>query len=333
MKILKISTILSLILLSSVVVANDQIVSVYSSRNEELIRPVFEAFTKKTGIKVIHSTNEDAAIIQKLKAEGKTTPADLIITVDAGNLWHAAREDLLTPISSTTLDHNIPAHLRDPGHKWFGMSVRARTIVYNKDKIKSADLTTYEDLADPKWKGKLCLRTSKKVYNQSLVAMLIAEHGHDKAQSIVKGWVGNLATDVFSNDTLVLKAIAEGKCQVGIVNTYYYGRLLRESPNLPLALFWPNQKNTGVHVNVSGAGITKFAKHPENAKALLEWMSTPEAQNLFADVNLEYPANPEVQAAEEVGRWGTFKPSTMNLSQAGALQSEAIKLMDVVGYR
>ena len=181
-------------------------------------------------------------------------------------------------MNSATLKANIPAHLRDPDGHWFGLSVRARTIVYNPKQVKPAELSTYEDLANPKWKGRLCLRTSKKVYNQSLVAMMIARLGEPQSEKVVRGWVANLATDVFPDDTKKMEAIAAGQCDVGIVSTYYYGRLMKKKPELPLALFWPNQKDRGVHVNVSGAGVTQHAKHRAAAVKLLEWLSSEKAQ-------------------------------------------------------
>jgi iron(III) transport system substrate-binding protein len=257
----------------------------------------------------------------------------MLITVDAGNLWEAAREGSLKPVQSKVLASNIPAHLRDPGNQWFGLSVRARTIFFNNQKVKPTELSTYEDLGSPKWKGKLCLRTSKKVYNQSLVAMMIAEHGEAKAEQIVKSWVANLATDPFPDDTKMLEAIAAGQCDVGIANTYYFGRLIEKKPGLPLGIFWPNQKQNGVHVNVSGAGITQHAKHEKEAIKLLEWLSSEMAQNLFADVNLEYPANPAVKSDPVVAAWGQFKQNPVNVAKAGELQAAAVRLMDRAGYK
>lgn len=308
-------------------------VIVYSARNEQLIKPLFDAYTKETGTRIKFITDKEGPLLERLKAEGEHTPADLLITVDAGNLWRAAEEGLLKPIHSKVLQENIPAHLRDPENRWFGLSVRARTIVYNTQKVKPSDLSTYEDLADSKWKGRLCLRTSKKVYNQSLVAMMISEHGEPKTEQIIKSWVGNLATDVFSDDTQVMKAIAAGQCDVGIVNTYYYGRLLVKEPTLPLALFWPNQNGSGVHVNISGAGITKHAKHEQAALKLLEWLSSQKAQNLFSDTDMEYPANPKIAPDKWVASWGSFKQNLINVSKAGELQDEAVKLMDRAGYK
>jgi len=278
-------------------------------------------------------TDKEGPLMERLKAEGKNTPADVLLTVDAGNLWQAANEGLLQPVQSAVLDKNIPAHLKDPNNQWFGLSVRARTIVYNSKKLKPADLSTYEDLASPKWKGKLCLRTSKKVYNQSLVAMMIAEKGEAETEKIVRGWVANLATDVFPDDTKLMEAIAAGQCDVGIVNTYYYGRLLEKKPDLALALFWPNQQTTGVHVNVSGAGVVKHARNVKGSVQMLEWFSSEQGQKMFADLNLEYPANPAYKPDPLVANWGSFKQNLINVAKAGELQAAAVRLMDRARYK
>ncbi|MCC6301631.1 MAG: Fe(3+) ABC transporter substrate-binding protein [Gammaproteobacteria bacterium] len=306
---------------------------VYSERNESLIKPLFDAYTKETGVDIRFITDQAGPLLERLKAEGESTPADLLITVDAGNLWLAAQEGVLAPVESETLTANIPAHLRDPGNRWFGLSVRARTIVYSTERVSPGDLTTYEDLAAPKWKHRLCLRTSKKVYNQSLVAMMLERLGPEETARVVRGWVNNLATEPFANDTKLMEAIAAGQCDVGIVNTYYFGRLQREKPNVKLALFWPNQDSNGVHVNISGAGVTRYAKHRAEAVKLLEWLSAGEAQGAFADMNLEYPANPQVQPDPAVAAWGSFKPDTINVTVAGSRQAEAVMLMDRAGYR
>lgn len=321
-----------LVTCSSSVYAAEQVV-VYSARNEQLIKHLFDSYTKETGVQIKFITDKEGPLMQRLQAEGSNTPADILLTVDAGNLWHAGQLGLLKPVNSKILSTNIPAFLRDPNNLWFGLSVRARTLVYNTQKLQAVQLSTYEDLAHPKWKGRLCLRTSKKVYNQSLVAMMIAEHGEAKTEEIVRGWVANLATDVFPDDTKMLEAIAAGQCDVGIVNTYYFGRLIEKNPKLNLALFWPNQQSNGVHVNVSGAGVTKYAKHEAAAIKFLEWLSSTRAQNLFADVNLEYPANPQVQPDAVVAAWGKFKSNPINVSRAGELQTSAVKLMDRAGYK
>ena len=305
---------------------------VYSARKEHLIKPVFDRYTKETGVNINYITDKAPVLLQRIKAEGNNTPADLLITVDAGNLWHAAKEGVLHPVASDVLAANIPSHLRDPGNRWFGLSLRARTIVYSTARVNAGELTTYEDLASPAWKDRLVLRTSKKVYNQSLVAMLMKEHGETKASDIVKGWVNNLAAPPFSNDTKTMEAIIAGQGDVGIVNTYYYGRLAKKDPTIPIALYWPNQSTGGVHVNVSGAGIVAASKNKTQAVAFLEWLSTESAQQIFADVNMEYPVNPKVPVNPTVASWGSFKQNEINLANAGENQAAAIQLMDRVGY-
>ena len=312
-------------------------VVVYSARNEQLIKPLFDAYTRDTGVQVKFITDKEGPLMARLKAEGRNTPADVLLTVDAGNLWQASEEGLLRPIQSKTLQANVPPHLRDPDNEWFGLSVRARTIVYNTGKVKPADLSTYEDLANPKWKGRLCLRTSKKVYNQSLVAMMVHEHGEDKTEDIVRGWVANLATSPLPDDTKAMEAVAAGQCDLTLVNTYYFGRLMEKNPTLPLAIFWPNQnlknKAAGVHVNISGAGVTRYARNPAGAQKLIEWLSSEKAQNQFADVNLEYPVNPKVAPDAKVAAWGSFKQNLINVKEAGSLQTQAVKLMDRANYK
>ena len=224
---MKMSLMAAMVAFSTMATAQELVV--YSARNEQLIKPLFDAYTKQTGVPIKFVTDKEGPLMERLRAEGVNTPADVLITVDAGNLWQASNLGLLQAIKSPTLTSNIPLHLRDPKNAWFGLSVRARTIFFNTQKLKPSDLTTYEDLALPKWKGRVCLRSSKKVYNQSLVAMLIDEHGVAKTEQIVKGWVANLATDPFADDTKMLEAIAAGQCEVGIANTYYYGRLMERN--------------------------------------------------------------------------------------------------------
>lgn len=329
-----ISAIVSVVLLfpATAVQAGDEVV-VYSARKEHLIKPLFDRFTAETGIEVQYITDKAGPLLQRLKAEGKRTPADVLMTVDAGNLWHAAESGVLAAIDSPVLASNVPAQLRDPDGRWFGLSERARTIIYSTERVQPAQLSTYEDLADPKWKDRLCLRTSKKVYNQSLVATLIARLGEEQTEQIVRGWVANLAATPFSNDTKTMEAVAAGQCDVAIVNTYYFGRLQKKDPDIKLAFFWPNQQTSGVHINVSGAGVTKHAKNPEGAQKLLEWLSSPAAQADFAGLNAEYPVNPAVEPTALVKAWGTFKADELNVAEAGRLQAASIRLMDRAGYR
>lgn len=322
---------LALTLFGGTVQAADDVV-VYSSRIDELIKPVFDAYTAKTGVKIKFITDKEAPLMQRIKAEGQNATADLLLTVDAGNLWQAEQMGILQPIKSDIIDQNIPPQYRSSSHAWTGLSLRARTIAYASDRVKPQELSTYEALADPQWEGRLCLRTAKKVYNQSLTATLIERHGEQKAEQIIKGWVNNLSTDVFSDDTAVLQAIEAGQCDVGIVNSYYYGRLHKEQPSLPVKLFWPNQDDRGVHVNLSGIGLTQHAPHAQAATQLVEWMTGSEAQKLFADINQEFPANPQVKPSEEVAAWGRFKADDIPVEVAGKRQAEAIRLMDRAGW-
>lgn len=309
-----------------------QTITVYSSRKEHLVKPLFDQYTAETGVEIRYITDKAGALIQRLKAEGETTPADMLITVDVGNLWQASNEGLFRAVDSTVLETNIPAELQNSNNEWFGLSVRARTVVYATDRVQPEALTTYEALADEAWKGRLCLRTSKKVYNQSLVATMINTLGEEKTEEVVKGWIDNLATEPFSNDTKAMEAVDAGQCDATVVNTYYYGRLMKKAPETKLALFWPNQSDRGVHINVSGAGITKHAKQPEAAQKLLEWLSGPEAQAQLAESNQEYPANPLVKPSAEVAAWGEFKADSINVEAAGSNQAAAVKLMDRAGY-
>ncbi|MBD8684158.1 extracellular solute-binding protein [Pseudomonas sp. CFBP 13719] len=322
---------LALCLLGGTAHAADEVV-VYSSRIDELIKPVFDAYTAKTGVKVKFITDKEAPLMQRIKAEGQNATADLLLTVDAGNLWQAEQMGILQPITSAVIDGNIPAQYRAASHQWTGLSLRARTIAYASERVKPQELSTYEALADKQWEGRLCLRTAKKVYNQSLTATLIETHGAEKTEKILKGWVNNLSTDVFSDDIAVLQAIDAGQCDVGIVNSYYYGRLHKQQPGLGVKLFWPNQGDRGVHVNLSGIGLNKYAPHPQAAIALVEWMTGPQAQAIFAGVNQEFPANPAVSPSAEVASWGEFKADTLPVEVAGKRQAEAIRLMDRAGW-
>ena len=318
-------------LLSTSAFAAEEVV-VYSSRIDELIKPVFDAYTAKTGVPIRFITDKEAPLLARLQAEGQNTPADLLITVDAGNLWQAEQQGVLKPIESAAIEANIPSQYRSPAGAWTGLSLRARTIAYSTERVKAEELSTYEALADKQWEGRLCLRRSKKVYNQSLTATLIEAHGAAQTEEILKGWVNNLATEVFADDTALLQAIDAGQCDVGLVNTYYFGRLHKQDADLKVKLFWPNQGDRGVHVNLSGAGVTRYAPHPEAAQALLEWMSSSEAQGLFAGLNQEYPANPAVQPSAEVAAWGEFKADSIPLEVAGQRQVEATMLMDRAGW-
>jgi len=314
-----------------------QAVTVYSSRIEQLLKPTLDRYTQETGVKINLLTDRGGSLAERLAAEGASSPADVLITVDMGNLWNAAERGLLRKVESPALDANVPANFRDPGSRWWGLSQRERTIFYAEGKVDPKNLSTYEDLALPKWKGKLCLRTSKQTYTQSLTAMMIAKHGEAKAEEIAKGWVANLATDVFTNDNSLLKAIEAGQCEVGIANTYYYGRILSKEPNFnqKVKLFWANQGagEGGAHVNLSGAGVTAHAKNPDGARKLLEWLSSQAVQTAYTHGTFESPINPKAEADPIVKAWGKFVPSPLNAADIGSKQAAAIRLLDRIGYR
>ena len=316
--------------------ASNDTVTIYSSRNEQLIQPLLDEFTKETGIPVELVTDDSGPLMARLEAESTNTPADVLLTVDAGNLWQAGQQGLLQPIKSEVVNSNVPEKYRSVDDLWTGLSLRARTIFYDPAKVQPTDLSTYADLADPKWKGKLCLRTSKKVYNQSLVASMIEHYGPEKTEEIVKGWVANLAAPVFSNDTKLLEAIASGQCQVGIANSYYYGRILDENPKFPVKLFWANQgegaEATGTHVNVSGAGIIKNSDNVEGARKLIEWLSSDTAQGKYASSDKEYPVKAGIDESDMLRSWGSFNQDNINVSIFGQRQAEAVQLMDRAGY-
>ncbi|GIX46520.1 MAG: putative binding protein component of ABC iron transporter [Candidatus Tectimicrobiota bacterium] len=307
-------------------------VVVYSSRIEQLIKPMFDAFTAASGIPVRYFTASEAELIERLKAEGANTPADLFMTVDAGNLWLAEQAGLLQGVASPVIARHIPAHLRAKDNAWVGLSVRARPIMYSSERVMPEELSTYEALGDPKWRGRLCLRTSRKVYTQSLVAAMLKALGEARTEAVLRAWMAN-EPRIFNSDTKMLEAIAAGQCDVTIANTYYLARLKAKDPDFPVAVFWPNQQDRGVHVNISGAGITRHAKHRQEALRLLEFLSGPEAQRLYADANYEYPANPAVKPHPLIAAWGTFKADTVDVAVFGELQAAAVKLLDRVGYR
>lgn len=308
---------------------------VYSERREPLIQPIFERYAAETGVKVSWLTDSAPALIERLAAEGANTRADLFMAVDAGNLWQAAERGVLASIASPALEAAIPANLRDPGGRWFALSLRARTLVYSTGRVKPEELSTYEDLADPKWKGRLCLRSSKKVYNQSLTATMIERLGAARTEEVLRGWVANLAAEPFADDTLLINAVAAGQCDVGIVNTYYFGRVQKERPDVPVAVFWPNQGEggAGVHVNISGAGVTAHSKNAMAARAFLEWLASDAVQEAFAGTNFEFPAKPGIAADPLVAAWGGFRADPVDVVVAGRRQAEAVQLMDRAGWR
>jgi len=308
-------------------------VVIYSARSTQYgPETAFEAFTKKTGIQVKIFGGNSSELFERLRAEGDRTPADVLVTVDAGNLWNAARSGLLSKVDSPELLANVPANLRDPEGRWFGLTMRARTIMYSTKRVKAENLSTYEALGDPKWKGRLCLRTSTYIYNQSFLATMIKRLGEPKTEQIVHGWVANVPI-LINGDTKILEAIAAGQCDVGLANTYYLARLVAKDPSFPVAPFWANQQTTGTHINISGAGITAHAKNRGNAVKLLEFLSSPEVQQMFADANFEFPVNPHASPSPVLARWGKFKADDINVAAAGELQAAATRLADRAGYK
>jgi iron(III) transport system substrate-binding protein len=305
---------------------------VYSARSHYGQEPAFDAFTQKTGIVIKSFGGNAGELFERLRAEGVHSPADVLITVDAGNLWNAAQAGLLAPVDSAVLDANIPVHLRDPQKRWFGFTIRARTIMYNVNKVKPEELSTYEALGAPKWKNRLCLRPSGHTYNQSLLGTMIKRHGEAKVEDIVKGWVANDPV-LINSDTKILEAVAAGQCDVALTNSYYLGRLQAKDPTFPVMPFWANQATTGTHVNVSGAGVTTHTKNRANAIKLLEFLTSLEAQTLFVENNFEYPVHPQAKVNEVLARWGTFKQDDINVAAAGELQAAATKLADRAGYK
>ncbi|HEX5755392.1 MAG TPA: extracellular solute-binding protein, partial [Arenimonas sp.] len=287
---------------------------------------------RETGVKVRWLSDGAPALIERLAAEGSNTRADIFMAVDAGSLWQAAERDLLLPIRSPLLEEKVPVRLRDPEGRWFAQSQRARTIVYSSERVQPSELSGYAELADAKWKGRVCLRSSKKVYNQSLVATMIERLGVERTETIVRGWVANLATEPFADDTLLAEAIAAGQCDVGIINTYYLGRLQAAKPAFPVRIFWPDQQGAGVHMNISGAGVVRHSKQPAEAQRFLEWLASDAVQAEFAALNFEYPAAPKAKLHPLVAGWGKLRAARVNVAVAGQRQAEAVKLMDRAGW-
>lgn len=316
-----------------------QEVNVYSSRHYPSDKKLIELFQQKTGIKVNVIEAEIGPLLQRLQSEGRNSPADVLITVDAGNLWRAQEAGLFQPIKSAALEEVVPANLREPSGLWFGLSQRARVIIYNKEKVKPSELSTYEDLADPKWKGRILIRSSSNVYNQSLLASMIAAHGPAKAEEWARGIVANMARPPKGGDTDQIKAVAAGEGDIAISNTYYFARLLASSKPEDkavvekLGIFFPNQNDRGTHVNISGAGVTRYAPNRENAIKFLEFLVTPEAQEIFAHANHEYPVRSSVAPTAVVQSWGTFKADPLNAAELGRHQAEAVRIFDSVGWR
>jgi iron(III) transport system substrate-binding protein len=316
-----------------------QEVNLYSYRQEGLIRPLLDAFTQQTGIKVNVVTGGDDALIERLKAEGAASPADLLIIPDAGRLVRAKDLGLLQAVNSSTVDAVVPPTYRDPEGSWTALSIRGRPIMYAVDRVKPSDLSTYEDLASPKWKGKICIRTSSHIYNQSMLAVMIETIGPAKAEAWAKGITDNLARKPQGGDRDQIKAVAAGECDIAIANTYYLAGMLqsKDAADVDAAkkvkIFWPNQGDRGAHVNISGVGVTRSAKNAANAVKFIEFMLSDDAQRLHAEVVGEYPIKAGIPRSEVVASFGDFKADTVPLSVLARNNAEAVRIFDRVGWR
>ena len=318
---------------------SEQSVSVYSHRHYDVDQRLYDEFTEQTGIQVNVVKAGADELIQRLEAEGEDTPADILITVDAGRLYRAKERNLLQPIRSEILEARIPDHLRDPENYWFGLTKRARIIAYAPERIAAGALSTYEDLTNAKWSNQVSVRSSNNIYNQSLLASIIAHLGESEARQWARGVVENFARSPKGNDRDQLKAIAAGIANIAVVNTYYIG-IMTHSDNAEerriaqsLNILFPNQQGRGTHINVSGAGVTKYAPHAENAVRLLEFLVSDEAQREFAAANYEYPVVPGIPVSETVESWGEFKEDELSLNRLGELNTAAVRIFDEVGWR
>jgi iron(III) transport system substrate-binding protein len=326
--------------LSLPVLAQENLLNLYSSRHYQTDEALYANFTKTTGIKLNRIEAGEDPLIERLKNEGASSPADVLVTVDAGRLWRAEQMGLFQSVDSKVLASRLPDHMRTPNNQWFGFSARARVIVYNKAALKAADVQNYEDLADPKLKGKVCTRSGSHVYNLSLMSALIEHWGEAKAEQWARGVVANFARSPKGGDTDQILAVAAGECGVAISNSYYYVRLLAsDKPEdrkaiANIGLVWPNQKNFGTHMNVSGAGVVKYAKNREAAVKYLEYLASDQAQGYFAEGNNEWPV---VKGAplnnKALASLGSFKMDTLNISALGKNQPLAQKIFDRVGYK
>jgi len=332
----------SSLLFSSIPAAHaddDKLVHLYSARKEALIKPVLDQFTEQTGIEVKLITSKADALLKRLQTEGRNTPADVLLTTDAGRLHRAREAGVLQPIESDVLEKAVPENYRDVDGYWYGLSLRARPIVYAKDRVKPEQLSTYEALAEPAMKGRVCIRSSNNIYNQSLVASMISTRGEAATEDWATDFVKNFARPPRGGDRDQIKAVAAGQCDVAVVNTYYLGVMLSSGTDderaaaEKVAVFWPNQDGRGAHVNVSGAGVTAHAKHRDNAIKLVEFLLSPEVQNWYARVNHEYPVVEGVESSELLKDWGEFKADNINLTELGRLNADALRLMDRAGWR
>ena len=315
------------------------VVNVYSHRHYESDQILFDRFTELTGIQVNVVTASADELITRLENEGEASPADMLITVDAGRLHRAKERGLLQPVSSPTLEANVPDHLRDRDGQWWGLTQRARVMAFHRERVDSTTLSTYEALAEPEWDDRVLIRSSENVYNQSLMASIIAYHGEEGATAWAEGMVENMARQPSGGDTDQITAVAAGAGDVAVVNTYYIARLVESTDPeeqriaSQIGVFFPNQGDRGTHVNVSGAGVTRYAGNVDNAVALLEFLTGVEAQGVFAEANQEYPVHPDVPWSATLQSWGDFRADTLDLTVLGELNDAAVRIFDRAGWR
>jgi len=335
-------TIISLLLATSVGLAHadDKTLNVYSSRHYQSDEALYADFTKTTGIRVNRIEASEDALIERIRNEGAHSPADVLITTDAGRLWRAQQLGLFQTVRSTVLESRIPSNFRDPEGQWYGFSLRARVTVYNKSKVKPEEIPTYESLAEPQWKGRICVRSGTHVYNLSLMGLLIERLGREKAETWAKAVKANLAREPKGGDTDQMRGVAAGECDVAIGNHYYYVRLARSKKEADrevakkIGVVFPNQSGRGTHFNVSGAGVLKYAPHRAAAVKFLEYLTSDSAQRYFADGNNEWPVVAGVKLSNPVlAGFGPVKPDPINVAAFGRNQAEAQKIFDRVGWR
>ena len=314
-------------------------VNLYSARKEALIRPLLDRFTEETGIEVNIISSKADALLKRIQSEGINSPADVLITTDAGRLHRAKTAGIFMPISSETLTSRIPQQLRDSDLTWFGLSVRLRPI-FITDEINPESLTTYQDLAKEEFKGKICIRSSSNIYNQSLIASMLETNGEDNTLNWAKGLVENFARQPQGGDRDQIRAAAAGQCSIAIANTYYVAQMLAQDEDSAdhqaakkLSIIWPNQNEHGVHANISGAGVIKTAPNKDNAIKLIEFLSSDAAQEIYANVNYEYPINNKIKTNDILASWGEFKADPISLELLGQNNPKAIKLMDNAGWK
>ena len=313
--------------------------TVYTHRHYESDQKLFEQFEKESNIKLNIVNASADELIQKMSLEGEQSPADVLITVDAGRLYRAKYQDLLQPFSSDLIDSIVPAHLKDEDGHWVGLTKRARVIAYSKENVDSTQLSTYEDLTSDNWNDDILVRSSSNIYNQSLLASIIANKGQEFAEEWAKGIVENMARSPKGNDRDQVKGVANGIGNLAIVNTYYIGKLLNSEDESEVAagkavnIFFPNQETTGTHINVSGIGVTKYSPNKENAIKFIEFLLKEGAQEIFAGSNYEYPVNPNVEPSEILKEWGDFKEDKLSLNELGKYNKEAVIIFDKVGWK